>query len=74
MAIDDLVPVHFLLPLSWWQRLQRIAHNCSTSPGEFAREVLEAEIVRRELLTESGENPPLDWLGESNAPSSTQLH
>ena len=73
MAMDDLVSLPPLLPSSWWQRLQRTARNCATSPGEFVREVLEAEIVRRELLTEPGENPPFDWLGESNAPSSTQL-
>ena len=74
MATDDLVSLHLLLPLSWWQRLQRLARNCSTSPSEFVREVLEAEIVRRELLGELGEKPLLDWLGESNVPSSTQLH
>jgi len=74
MATDNLVSLPLFLPLSWWRRLQRIARHCATSPGEFAREVLEAEIVRRELLIEPGENPPLDWLGESNAPTSTQLH
>jgi hypothetical protein len=74
MAMNDLVSLPLLLPSSWWQRLQRTARNCATSPSEFVREVLEAEIVRRELLTEPGDNPSFDWLGESNVPRSTQLH
>ena len=43
------------------------------SPSEFVREIIEAEIVRRELLMEHEKGPTLSWLGDVNAPSTTQL-
>lgn len=73
MAIHDPVPLALLLSQTWWRRLQEVAQACSTSPGEFVREVLEAEIVRRELLMEHDAEPTVSWLGDSNAPSTTQL-
>jgi hypothetical protein len=73
MAMNDPVSFPLSLPNSWWLRLQQVAQACSTSPGEFIREVLEAEIVRRELLMEHGSDPTVNWLGEINAPSTAQL-
>lgn len=73
MAINDPVSLPLSLPNAWWQRLQQVAQACSTSPGEFVREVLEAEIVRRELLMGHGEEPTVSWLGDIDAPSTAQL-
>ena len=73
MATNDPASLSLLLPCSWWRRLQQVAQACSTSPEEFAREVLEAEIVRRELLMEHGDDPTVNWLGEINAPSTVQI-
>lgn len=73
MAMHESVSLSFLLSKTWWQRLQEAAQACSTSPGEFIREVLEAEIVRRELLMEQSEESTVSWLGDINAPSTTQL-
>jgi predicted transcriptional regulator len=73
MAMTDPVSLPLLLPDSWWRRLQQVAEACATSPSEFVREVVEAEIVRRELLMEQPEDPSVNWLGEANAPSTTQI-
>ena len=72
--MDDLVLWPLVLPLFWRRRLQRLARTCSTAPGKFAREAVEADIVRRALLIAPGDTQLLGWLGESNAPSVTQLH
>jgi hypothetical protein len=74
MATDDMVSVPVRLPLAWWRRLQRIARHCSSSSDEFVREMLEAEIVRREVLGGMGEIPVRDWTTERTTSSSTQLH
>lgn len=73
MAICDPVPLSLFLSKTWWRRLQEVAQACSTSPEEFVREVVEAEIVRRELLMEHDAEPAVSWLGDINAPSTTQL-
>jgi len=73
MAVHDSVSLPFLLPLSWWRRLQQVSQACAVSPNEFIKEVIEAEIVRRELLMEHENNPALSWLGEVNAPSTAEL-
>jgi hypothetical protein len=41
-----------LLSSEWRNRLRRVAAACYTSPNEFIREAIEAEIVRREILLE----------------------
>jgi hypothetical protein len=73
MSMNGPISLPLSLPLSWWRRLQQVAQACSTSPSEFVREVLEAEIVRRELLMDSGEEAAVSWLGEINAPSTSQV-
>ncbi|MBI3247476.1 MAG: hypothetical protein HYZ50_13320 [Deltaproteobacteria bacterium] len=74
MPIDSPMPFPLLLPAPWWNRLKQVASACSTSPSEFVREVLEAEIVRRELLMEPTDGLDLSWFGEANVPGSAQLH
>lgn len=68
-------PARLSLPISssWWRRLQQVSQACATSPSEFIREIIEAEIVRRELLMEHKDDPTLSWENEINAPSSAQL-
>jgi hypothetical protein len=62
MPSDDAINLPLSLPLHWWRRLQRVAETCYASPREFVREIVEAEIVRRELLLEQeGEFAPY-WL------------
>lgn len=73
MALNDSISLPLVLPLSWWRRLQHVARACSTNPNEFIQEVIEAEIVRRELLMGQGEDHTLNWLGDINAPSTVQL-
>jgi hypothetical protein len=62
MQQDNAIHLSFRLPSAWWQRLQRVAGTCYASPAEFAREVLEAEIVRRELLLEQQGGVTPDWI------------
>ena len=52
MPQDESIYLSLQLPFFWWRRLQRVAETCSAAPKEFAREIIEAEIVRRELLLE----------------------
>ena len=68
-------PTRLSLPISssWLRRLQQVSQACAMSPSEFVREIIEAEIVRRELLMEQKNDPTLSWAGEINAPSSVQL-
>jgi len=73
MHSHDPVALTLLLPAEWWLRLQQVAQACSTSPTEFAREVIEAEIVRRELLLEQESHFAVNWFGGENAPSTSQL-
>lgn len=73
MSMDRPTPLPLLLPAAWWERLKQVATACATSPHEFVREILEAEIVRRELLMEHTEGFDLKWFGETHAPSSAQL-
>jgi len=62
MPAKDSVSFSLQLPLFWWRRLQRVSERCHTSPHDFVREILEAEVVRRELHHER-ENPlETDWL------------
>jgi len=62
MPRDDAMTLSVLLSPQWWSRLQRVAETCYASPRDFVREVVEAEIVRRELLLEQkGEFDP-SWL------------
>jgi len=62
MPIED--PIHLSVQLSshWWDRLQLVAERCYASPADFIREVVEAEIVRRELLQEQQGNCSPEWL------------
>lgn len=73
MSTNDVTTVPLLIPFSWWRRLQQVSQGCGISPGEFVRETIEAEIVRRELLMEQKNDPTLNWLGDINAPSTAQL-
>lgn len=49
MSRDGSMTFSCLLPLRWWRRLQRVAATCHTAPRDFVRQIVEAEIVRREL-------------------------
>jgi len=62
MPQDESIYLSLRLPFFWWRRLQRVAGTCSAAPNEFAREVIEAEIVRRELLLEKQGQIEDDWL------------
>lgn len=62
MHQDETIHLSVRLPFFWWRRLQRVAETCSAAPKEFAREVIEAEIVRRELLMEKQGLLESDWL------------
>lgn len=62
MPQDDAIYLSLQLPSFWWRRLQRVAETCSAAPKEFAREIIEAEIVRRELLLEKQGQIEDDWL------------
>ncbi|MBM4256631.1 MAG: hypothetical protein FJ147_12140 [Deltaproteobacteria bacterium] len=62
MVQDETVYLSLQLPFFWWRRLQRVAETCATPPKEFAREIIEAEIVRRELLLEKQGHVESDWL------------
>lgn len=73
MSMNDSMTLSFLIPLSWWRRLRQVSQVCAMSPGEFVREVIEAEVVRRELLMEHESEPTLRWRGDVNAPSTAQL-
>lgn len=73
MSANDSASLSFFIPLPWWRRLQQVSHACAMSPNEFVREIIEAEIVRRELLMEHESDPTLSWLGTVNAPSTAQL-
>ncbi|MGE0680682.1 MAG: hypothetical protein AB7P69_07220 [Candidatus Binatia bacterium] len=73
MSTNDLTPLPLLIPLSWWRRLQQVSQACAMSPGEFVKEIIEAEIVRRELLMEHENDSTLSWLGNVNTPSTAQL-
>ena len=62
MSAKDSVSFSLQLPLFWWRRLQRVSERCHTSPYGFVREILEAEVVRRELQHEQEEPLQADWL------------
>ena len=62
MPIKNSVSFSLQLPLFWWRRLQRVSERCHTSPRDFIREILEAEVVRRELQEEREEAMEEDWL------------
>jgi hypothetical protein len=69
----DPIALTLLLPAEWWLRLQHVAQVCSTPPAEFAREVIEAEIVRRELLMEQESHCTVNWFDGEHAPGASQL-
>lgn len=62
MSAKGSVSFSLKLPLFWWRRLQRVSERCHTSPRDFVREILEAEVVRRELRDEQGVAFEEDWL------------
>lgn len=62
MPIDDTIQLSVRLPSPWWHRLQLVAGRCYASPSDFIREVVEAEIVRRELLQEQQGSCNPEWL------------
>ena len=74
MPSDDTINFSFPLAPHWWQRLQRIADTCYASPREFIREVVEAEIVRRELLLERQGELESQWLDLVVAQHNPRLH
>lgn len=61
MLIENSIHLSLALPPRWWRRLQRVSRTCYASPGDFVREAVEAEIVRRELLLGDEENYQPDW-------------
>ncbi|HXG20150.1 MAG TPA: hypothetical protein VNN62_13890 [Methylomirabilota bacterium] len=73
MPRDDLIVLPLQFPQSWWRRLEQVAQACATSPREFIREMLEAEVVRRELLLGRAAPSTLDWISVVNAPSTSEL-
>lgn len=75
MPTKDSVSFSLQLPLFWWRRLQRVSERCHTSPRDFVREILEAEVVRRELQDEPGISSEDDWLKMITDPlPSERLH
>ena len=74
MPSDDTINLSFSLAPHWWNRLQRIADTCYASPREFIREVVEAEIVRRELLLEQRGELENQWLELVFAQNNSRLH
>ena len=62
MPIEDPIQLSVQLSPHWWDRLQLVAERCYASPSDFIREVVEAEIVRRELLQERPESCNPEWL------------
>ena len=74
MPSDDTINFSFSLAPHWWPRLQRIAETCYASPREFIREVVEAEIVRRELLLERQGELERQWLDLVVAQYNSRLH
>jgi hypothetical protein len=59
----------------WRSRLRRVAAACFTSPHDFAREAIQAEIVRREMLLEQQGGCDPEWRTlVTLSPSSTRLH
>ena len=74
MPSDDTINFSFSLAPQWWQRLQRVAETCYASPREFIREVVEAEIVRRELLLERQGELESQWLDLVVAQYNPRLH
>jgi len=62
MPSDDAIQLPLLLSPQWWCRLQRVAEACYASPRDFVREIVEAEIVRRELLLEQEGDFDPQWL------------
>ena len=59
---SDAIQLPLLLSPQWWCRLQRVAGVCYASPRDFVREIIEAEIVRRELLLEQEGDFDPHWL------------
>lgn len=74
MPSDDTINFSLSLAPHWWNRLQRIAETCYASPREFIREVVEAEIVRRELLLERQGELENQWLELVSAQNTSRLH
>jgi hypothetical protein len=75
MSQDESIYLSLQLPFFWWRRLQRVAETCSAAPKEFAREIIEAEIVRRELLLEKKGQIEDDWLSFiTSAIPASRLH
>jgi hypothetical protein len=62
MAQNESIYLSLRLPFFWWRRLQRVASTCAAPPNEFARQIIEAEIVRREILLEKQGKIEDDWL------------
>jgi hypothetical protein len=74
MRDQEVVHLPILLSAEWWRRLQRVAETCYASPREFVREVVEAEIVRRELLMEEEKRADPSWsMAFNTAPVSIKL-
>lgn len=60
---EDLLEKSLLsLTPHWQQRLQRVSAACFTSPREFVRQAIEAEIVRRELFLERQGDLEPQWM------------
>jgi metal-responsive CopG/Arc/MetJ family transcriptional regulator len=73
MTDHDKINLSLFLPQNWWCRLQRIAQTCYASPSEFVREIIEAEIVRRELLLEESGELNSRWCELLNTPTSSPV-
>jgi hypothetical protein len=61
MRDQEVIHLPILLSAEWWRRLQHVAETCYASPRDFVREVVEAEIVRRELLMEEEKHADPYW-------------
>jgi hypothetical protein len=61
MRDQEVVHLPILLSAEWWRRLQHVADMCYASPRDFVCEVVEAEIVRRELLMEEEKHADPYW-------------
>jgi predicted transcriptional regulator len=74
MPSDNTIDFSFLLAPEWRQRLERVAEVCNSSPREFVREAIEAEIVKREILLEQQGDLDAYWSALAIVSASLRLY